>query len=61
MALAGQELPELGPDHIDAIALGSHDPEAEIGLHLERGEGSAHVYFSDLTPDYVKLNSEYST
>jgi len=61
MALAGQELPELGPDHIDAIALGSHDPEAEIGLRLERGEGSAHVYFSDLTPDYVKLNSEYTS
>ena len=37
------------------------EPEAEIGLRLERGEGAAHVYFSDLTPDYVRLNSEYTT
>ena len=25
------------------------------------GPASAHVYFSDLTCDYVKLNSEYTT
>jgi glutamate N-acetyltransferase / amino-acid N-acetyltransferase len=61
MALAGEKLPELGPDHIDAISLGSAEPEAEIALRLQRGEGSAYMYFSDLTPDYVKLNSEYTT
>jgi glutamate N-acetyltransferase / amino-acid N-acetyltransferase len=61
MALAGEQLPELGPEHIDAGALGSDEPEAEIRLRLERGDGSAHVYFSDLTPDYVSLNSEYTT
>jgi glutamate N-acetyltransferase/amino-acid N-acetyltransferase len=61
MALAGEDLPELGPEHIDADALGGEDAEAEIGLRLDRGDGSAHVYFSDLTVDYVKLNSEYTT
>jgi glutamate N-acetyltransferase/amino-acid N-acetyltransferase len=61
MALAGEDLPELGPDHIAADALGGEEAEAEIGLRLDRGEGRAHVYFSDLTVDYVKLNSEYTT
>ncbi len=61
MALAGEDLPKLGPDHVDAVALGSGEPEAEIGLRLDRGEGRSHVYFSDLTPGYVSLNSEYTT
>jgi len=61
MALAGGDLPELGPDEIDAAELGSDDPEAEISLRLRRGEGAAQVYFSDLTPEYVRINSEYST
>src|SRR5262249_58996320 len=61
MALAGEELPELGPDRIDADALGSADEEAEIAIDLGRGDARAHIYFSDLTPDYVKLNSEYTT
>ena len=61
MALAGEELEELGPDAIEASELGSEAVEAEIALRLGRGDGSAHVYFSDLTPDYVELNSEYTT
>ncbi len=61
MALAGEELEELGPDRIDAEELGGEQPEAEIGIRLGRGESSAHVFFSDLTPDYVALNSEYTT
>jgi glutamate N-acetyltransferase/amino-acid N-acetyltransferase len=61
MALAGEDVEELGPDRIDADGLGSQDPEAEIAIRLGRGEGHAHVYFSDLTPDYVNLNSEYTT
>jgi glutamate N-acetyltransferase/amino-acid N-acetyltransferase len=61
MALAGEDLEDLGPDLIDADGLGSPEPEAEIAIRLRRGEGRAHVYFSDLTPDYVKLNSEYTT
>jgi glutamate N-acetyltransferase / amino-acid N-acetyltransferase len=61
MALAGEELPEIGAAHIDADGLGSNAPEAEIELRLGRGAATAHVYFSDLTHDYVKLNSEYTT
>jgi glutamate N-acetyltransferase/amino-acid N-acetyltransferase len=60
MALAGEEL-EVGPDSIDAEEVGSPQPEAEIALRLDRGESTSHVYFSDLTPDYVRLNSEYAT
>ncbi len=61
MALAGEELEELGPDAIEAAELGSNAAEAEIGLRLDRGDGGARIYFSDLTPGYVELNSEYST
>jgi len=61
MALAGERLPELGAEHIDAAGLGSDEPEAELSLRLGRGESSAHVYFSDLTCEYVRLNAEYTT
>lgn len=61
MALAGEELEELGPERIEASELGSEVAEAELTVRLGRGEGSAHVFFSDLTPDYVALNSEYTT
>jgi glutamate N-acetyltransferase/amino-acid N-acetyltransferase len=60
-ALAGEELPELGAENIDAAELGADVPEAEIGLRLARGEHNAHVWFSDLGYDYVKLNAEYTT
>ena len=61
MALAGEELDELGPDAIDAAELGGDDAEAEIAVRLGRGERAAHVYFSDLTHDYVRINAEYTT
>jgi glutamate N-acetyltransferase / amino-acid N-acetyltransferase len=60
-ALAGEDLEELGAENIDAAELGADVPEAEIGLRLDRGEHSAHVWFSDLGYDYVKLNAEYTT
>ena len=60
-ALAGEELPELGAENIDAAELGADVSEAEIGLRLGRGGHSAHVWFSDLGYDYVKLNAEYTT
>jgi glutamate N-acetyltransferase/amino-acid N-acetyltransferase len=59
MALAGEQLSELGPDAIEAAELGSNAAEAEIGLRLDRGDGGAQIYFSDLTHDYIELNSEY--
>jgi glutamate N-acetyltransferase/amino-acid N-acetyltransferase len=61
MALAGAELDELGPERIDAAELGGEAPEAEIALRLDRGDGTAHVYFSDLTHEYIRINAEYTT
>jgi glutamate N-acetyltransferase/amino-acid N-acetyltransferase len=61
MALAGEELAELGPGGIDAAELGSDAPEAELAVRLGRGEASAHVYFCDLTRDYVAINADYTT
>jgi glutamate N-acetyltransferase / amino-acid N-acetyltransferase len=61
MALAGEDLEEIGAAAIDAAALGSEEPEAEIGLRLDRGEHSAHVWFSDLGYEYVRINGEYTT
>jgi glutamate N-acetyltransferase / amino-acid N-acetyltransferase len=61
MALAGEDLDELGADHVDAEGLGSGEPETDLVVRLGRGAGRAHVYFSDLTCDYVRLNSEYTT
>jgi glutamate N-acetyltransferase/amino-acid N-acetyltransferase len=61
MALAGEELDELGAEAIDAAQLGSDAPEAEIGVRLGRGKACAQVWFCDLTHDYVKLNAEYTT
>jgi glutamate N-acetyltransferase / amino-acid N-acetyltransferase len=60
-ALAGEELDELGAEAIDAAELGADVEEAEIGLRLGRGEHGAHVWFSDLGYEYVKLNAEYTT
>jgi glutamate N-acetyltransferase/amino-acid N-acetyltransferase len=60
-ALAGEDLEELGAENIDAAELGADVPEAEIALRLDRGEHAAHVWFSDLGYDYVKLNAEYTT
>jgi glutamate N-acetyltransferase/amino-acid N-acetyltransferase len=60
-ALAGEELRELGPDRIDATELASESAEAELSVRLGRGEAAAHVYFSDLTYDYIRINAEYTT
>jgi glutamate N-acetyltransferase / amino-acid N-acetyltransferase len=61
MALAGEDLEEIGADSIDATELGEDIAEAEIGLRLDRGEGAAHVWFSDLGYEYVRINAEYTT
>jgi glutamate N-acetyltransferase/amino-acid N-acetyltransferase len=61
MALAGEELAELGPAEIDSDELGGPQPEAELRVALGRGEASAQVYFSDLSREYVRINSEYTT
>ena len=61
MALAGEDLEEIGADSIDAAELGEDIAEAEIGLRLGRGEHRAHVWFSDLGYEYVRINAEYTT
>jgi glutamate N-acetyltransferase / amino-acid N-acetyltransferase len=61
MALAGEDLEEIGADSIDAGELGDDVAEAELGLRLDRGEHGAHVYFSDLGYEYVRINAEYTT
>jgi glutamate N-acetyltransferase/amino-acid N-acetyltransferase len=61
MALAGEEVWELGPDRIQAAELASESAEAELSIALGRGDADAHVYFSDLTHDYIRINAEYTT
>jgi glutamate N-acetyltransferase/amino-acid N-acetyltransferase len=61
MALAGEELPELGLDQIDVSEFAGDAPEVDLSLRLEDGEGAAHVYFSDLGYEYVRINAEYTT
>jgi glutamate N-acetyltransferase/amino-acid N-acetyltransferase len=60
-ALIGEDLEEIGADRIDADELGAESEEAEIGLRLGRGGHSAHVWFSDLGYEYVRINAEYTT
>ena len=60
-ALAGQDIGELGPDVIEAGDIAGGGREAELALRLERGDGSAHIYFSDLTHEYIVINAEYTT
>jgi glutamate N-acetyltransferase/amino-acid N-acetyltransferase len=61
MALAGEDLEEIGAENIDNAELAEDVPEAEIGLRLDRGDHSAHVWFSDLGYEYVRINAEYTT
>ncbi len=61
MALAGEDLKEIGANSIDAAELGGEAPEAEIAIRLGRGEAAAHVFFSDLGYEYVRINAEYTT
>jgi glutamate N-acetyltransferase/amino-acid N-acetyltransferase len=59
MALAGEELAEPGPHSIAFEELGSDGTEAEIAIALGRGAASAHVFFSDLSHEYIRINAEY--
>lgn len=61
MALAGAELPELGLDQIDVAEFAGDSDEVDLTLRLDRGDHSAHVYFSDLGYEYVRINAEYTT
>ena len=60
-ALAGEDLEEIGAGSIDAAELGGEQPEAEIGVRLGRGAHRSHVWFSDLSYEYIRINAEYTT
>lgn len=60
-ALAGKELEELGPDRIEAAELASDSEEAQLTLTLGRGKSESHIFFSDLTPEYISINADYTT
>ena len=60
MGLVGRELPELGLDHIDASEFAGGSDEVELSLRLGRGDHDAHVWFSDLGYEYVRINAEYT-
>jgi glutamate N-acetyltransferase/amino-acid N-acetyltransferase len=61
MALAGEELAELGLDEIDAEEFASDGTEVELTVRLGRGDHAAHVWFSDLGYEYVRINADYTT
>jgi glutamate N-acetyltransferase/amino-acid N-acetyltransferase len=61
MALAGEELAELGLGEIDAEEFASESSEVELSVRLGRGDHAAHVWFSDLGYEYVRVNAEYTT
>jgi glutamate N-acetyltransferase/amino-acid N-acetyltransferase len=61
MALAGEELEELGLDHIDSEEFAGDGAEVELSVRLGRGGHSAHIWFSDLGYEYVRINAEYTT
>jgi glutamate N-acetyltransferase/amino-acid N-acetyltransferase len=61
MALAGEELEELGLEHIDAEEFAGDGREVELSVRLGRGDRDAHLWFSDLGYEYVRINAEYTT
>ncbi|MGH2983852.1 MAG: bifunctional ornithine acetyltransferase/N-acetylglutamate synthase [Solirubrobacterales bacterium] len=46
---------------MQAAELAAELPEAELSVRLGRGDATAHIFFSDLTHDYIRINSEYTT
>ncbi len=61
MALAGEELEELGPDAIEASEMGSEAVEAEIRAAAGPRRRQRSRLLLRPHPGYVELNSEYTT
>ena len=61
MALAGEELEELGARPHRRRRVRRRGRRGGAGLRLGRGEHRAHVWFSDLGYEYVRINAEYTT
>ena len=49
---------ELGVARRRALTTLMAEPEIDLRLTLHRGPGTATVYFSDLSHEYVSVNSE---
>ena len=60
-ALAGEDLGHLGSASVEAGDLAAETPEAGLSIDLGRGGHSDHLYFCDLTNEYIAINSEYTT
>jgi glutamate N-acetyltransferase/amino-acid N-acetyltransferase len=37
-----------------------HKKEIDVAVSIGRGKGTAVVYTSDLTPEYIRINAEYN-
>ena len=62
MALAGEELAELGPGRDRRRrARRRRAPRPRSRSRSAAATRRAHVYFSDLTAEYVRINAEYTT
>lgn len=62
--VAGEKLCErggIGPGDKAAAAIAMKEREVAIGIDLHRGEASATVLTNDLSAEYVRINSEYTT
>jgi glutamate N-acetyltransferase / amino-acid N-acetyltransferase len=57
LVAAGAGIEGAEDDAREALAA----PEVAVRIGLGQGEGTAIVYASDLSPEYVRINSEYST
>ncbi len=60
-ALAGEDLEEIGADSIDADELGGDDRRGRDRPAARPRRARAHVWFSDLGYEYVRINAEYTT
>lgn len=64
VTFAGHVIAEHGMavtfDH-DAVAEAMNRPEVTIDIHVGTGPGEAMMLTCDLTPEYVRFNSEYTT
>lgn len=60
-ALPGEDLGHVGAGSIDAGDLADDTSEAGLSIDLGRGDHADHLYFCDLTNEYIAINSEYTT
>lgn len=62
--MGGQKLAErgtLGPGDVEKAARALHEREIEIVVDMHRGPSSATVLTNDLSVEYVRFNTEYTT